>query len=49
MTLICKPKGRGNWHTVRIETTLPLDLFRVRVGQVIPMGDLLLRICEVLP
>jgi hypothetical protein len=49
MTLICKPKGRGNWHVVTINLTLPVDLFRVQVGQIIPLGDLMLRICEVYP
>ncbi|MDZ7892348.1 MAG: hypothetical protein U5L73_11400 [Rhodoferax sp.] len=49
MTLICKPKGRGNWHVVTIKLTLPVDMFRAQVGQIIPLGDLLLRICEVQP
>lgn len=49
MTLICRPKGRGNWNVVVIELTLPPDLFRVKVGQVIPLGDLQLRVVEVRP
>lgn len=49
MILICRPKGRGNWSVIRIELTLPPDLFRVKPGQIIPLGDLQLRIVNVQP
>lgn len=49
MTLICRPKGRGNWAVVIIKLTLPPDLFRVKRGQIIPLGDLQLRVVEVQP
>lgn len=49
MTIICKPKGRGNWHTIVFETTLVLDLFRVQVGHVFELGGRVLRVCEVRP
>ncbi|WP_156480907.1 hypothetical protein [Variovorax sp. PAMC 28711] len=49
MTLICKPKGRGNWHTVVIQTNLPPDLFRVQAGHTFELGGRVLRVCEVRP
>lgn len=49
MTLILRPKGRGNWTPTRVQIdgghTLPL-LFRV--GQLLPMGGVMFRICEVI-
>jgi hypothetical protein len=54
--LVCKPKGRGNWHPVFIEVHTrgfdlfpPLRLRALRVGERIVVGDLVLRICEVRP
>lgn len=49
MTLVCKPKGKGNWNTIIVTISLAADLFRVTVGQTIPFGDLVLRVCEVRP
>jgi len=49
MTLILRPIGRGNWRPTRMQIegghTLPL-LFRV--GQQLPLGGVLFRICEVI-
>jgi hypothetical protein len=49
MTLILRPIGRGNWRTTRMQIdgghALPL-LFRV--GERLPMGGLIFRICEVI-
>lgn len=51
MTLICRPPGKGNWHVVTIELTGPriqLDVVAMfRVGQIIPFGQLTLRVVEV--
>lgn len=51
MVLVCRPPGRGNWHPVLIEITgrrVQLDVVAMfRVGQVIPFGQLKLRIVEV--
>jgi len=48
MTLILRPTGKGNWRTARMSIegghALPL-LFRV--GQLLPMGGITFRICEV--
>lgn len=49
MTLILRPIGRGNWTTTRMHIdgghALPL-LFRV--GQRLPLGGVVFRICEVM-
>lgn len=54
MTIICKPKGRGNWHAIVLTVKArgadlfpPLRLRALRVGEFITVGDLVLRICEV--
>lgn len=53
MTLICCPKGRGNWHRITITVDAPADLFpalrdqSVSVGMVIQFAGLALRVCEV--
>lgn len=51
MVLICKPKGRGNWSTVRIEIDgkrIPKpDLFQWKRGEVLVLGTLRLRVVEV--
>ena len=48
MTLILRPIGRGNWRPTRMHIdsghALPL-LFRV--GQRLPLGGVVFRICEV--
>lgn len=55
MTLICCPKGRGNWRLIRIQIDAPADLFPAlrdqpaTVGMVIQFAGLALRVCEVQP
>ena len=55
MTLLLRPKGRGNWTLVTMTLNAPLDLFPalrdrpVRVGMVIDFAGLKLRVCEVRP
>lgn len=56
MTLICKPRGRGNWHAIVLEISMRQpDLFprlriqALRAGESITVGQLVLRICEVRP
>lgn len=50
MTLIIKPKGRGKWSitTVQIDGrhVTPLS---VRVGQLLPLGGIVFRVCGVMP
>lgn len=50
MTLILKPKGRGNWKTTAVQISgghaSPLTL---RVGQLITFSGVVWRICEVRP
>jgi|GEM_PF-5324743 len=29
MTLVCRPPGRGNWHTVTITFSAPADIVRL--------------------
>ena len=54
MIIVCKPKGRGNWHPIILEVKAhgtdlfpPLKLRALRVGERITVGQLVLRICEV--
>lgn len=48
--MILKPKGKGNWATVTVQIdgrhVTPLS---VRVGQLMPIGGIVFRICEVRP
>jgi len=49
--LICKPKGRGNWKPITVHVdgaraTLPMF---VRVGELLTLGGVVWRICEVRP
>ncbi len=48
--LILKPRGRGNWSvlTVEIDGERASPLL-IRVGQLITLGDVVFRICEVRP
>ena len=48
--LILKPKGRGNWATlvVSVEGSRASSLL-IHVGQLVPLGGILYRICRVLP
>lgn len=50
MTLICRPKGRGNWSpvTVQVDSQRAAPLL-VRVGQVFTLGGIVFRISKVLP
>lgn len=47
MTLVVKPKGRGNWHVYRISIDRPHDLFTIKVGDIITMGTWTFRVIEV--
>lgn len=53
MTLLLKPKGRGNWHSITMTLDAPADLFPalraqpVAVGMVVQFAGLALRIVEV--
>lgn len=47
MTLVVKPKGRGNWHTYRITIDRVPDLFTIKVGDTFPMGTWMFRVIEV--
>lgn len=53
MTLVLKPKGRGNWRAIVMVVQgdlLPTVRGReVKVGQVVALAGLVLRICEVRP
>lgn len=49
MTLLLKPKGRGNWATVTMKISKAPDLFAVRKGELIRIGPWLFRVCRVLP
>lgn len=49
MTLVLKPRGRGNWSSITLEVkgarALPLLIQR---GQTLTLGGLVWRICKVL-
>ena len=47
MTLICRPRGRGNWRTVEIAINRAADLFTVKRGDVFHLGTLVLRVVEI--
>lgn len=47
MTLVCRPRGRGNWRVVEIQISKPPDLFAVRVGELIRIGPWLFRVVRV--
>jgi hypothetical protein len=55
MTLLLKPRGRGNWHTITMVLDAPADLFpalrhqAVATGMVIQFAGLALRVAEVKP
>ena len=50
MTVVLKPKGKGNWAsvTMRIDGrhVTPLSM---RVGQLLTIGGVVFRVCKVLP
>lgn len=48
--LILKPKGRGNWRALRVTIDgVHLSPLLVRVGQLVPLGGVVFRVCEVRP
>lgn len=47
MTLLCRPKGRGNWRLITIGLDVAADLFTVRRGDVLHLGALVLRVVEI--
>lgn len=48
--LILKPKGRGNWRTLVLQVSgHHLPGLTVRPGDVVPLGGVLFRVCEVRP
>jgi hypothetical protein len=55
VTIICRPRGRGNWAKVTLTIDAPRDLFPalrdqpVTPGMVIQFAGLALRVCEVRP
>ena len=50
MTLICKPRGRGNWASLRLQYTGPqLAPFTARVGELFTLAGVCWRVCEVRP
>lgn len=50
MTLVCRPKGRGNWRIYEIEIKqIPADLFTFKPGYVFQLGPWRLRVIEVKP
>jgi hypothetical protein len=55
VTLICRPKGRGNWRVVTFTIDAPADLFPAlrdqpaTVGMVIQFAGLALRVVEIKP
>ena len=50
MTLVLKPRGKGNWRsiTMRIDGDRVSPLL-IRVGHLLPLGGAVWRICEVRP
>lgn len=48
MTLIVKPKGRGNWMP-RTWTIEGIGMAHLRPGMVLEMGGVWWRVCEVRP
>lgn len=49
MTLLCRPRGRGNWRVVRIAVDFVPDPLFVRAGQLVTIGSRVLRIVSVQP
>jgi len=47
VTLLCRPKGRGNWRVITIGLDLAADLFTVKRGDVFHLGTLVLRVVEI--
>lgn len=50
MTLLCRPRGRGNWRIVTLTVSMAGGLFAAQKGSLISIaGFPLLRIVEVRP
>ncbi|MGJ7500083.1 hypothetical protein ACSFBF_06960 [Variovorax sp. ZT5P49] len=47
MTLLCRPKGRGNWRVITIGLDVAADLFTVKCGDVLHLGTMVLRVVEI--
>jgi len=47
VTLLCRPKGRGNWRVITIGLDVAADLFTVKRGDVRHLGALVLRVVEI--
>jgi hypothetical protein len=47
MTLLCRPKGRGNWRLITVGIDVAPDLFTVKRGDVFHLGTLVLRVVEI--
>lgn len=49
MTLVCKPKGKGNWNVYLITIDRDVDFVNFRVGMTLPFGPWIFRVVEVRP
>lgn len=48
--LVLKPRGRGNWHALTLAVEgAHLPWLTVRVGDFVPLGGVVFRVCRVLP
>lgn len=47
--LVLKPNGRGNWSTTTVRIDGRLGMLDVRVGQLLTLGGVTFRVCQVLP
>lgn len=50
MTLLCRPRGRGNWKIIEVTISVAASLFAGRRGTLIQIDGMpLLRVVEVRP
>jgi hypothetical protein len=49
VTLLCRPRGRGNWRLVSIAIDFEPNPLFVRPGLLVHIGDRILRIVRVKP
>lgn len=49
VTIICRPRGRGNWALITITVDVPADLFKFQPGEYFPFGDREFHIIEIRP
>lgn len=48
MTLLCRPKGRGNWTVIpMVLPTTHADFFAFRKGMTVTIGARVLRVVEI--